>query len=256
MLLRRTLLAAVLLVTATVVAVASPVSPAGADPAKDPVIVVAGFTTGPLIEPGYAPFLGRLRADGYDAELVAYPDYGLGDIADHAARLRDRVTAVKARTGASKVDLVGHSMGGLVSRYYVKYLGGTSHVDSLIMLGTPNYGTAIANVATFLGFGSCVGITACEQMAAGSSFLNALNAGDDTLGSVRYTAISTVAETTVLPYTSVFLANDGNIANIRVQSQCWLRFPGHLGLILDGAVYDGVRDALRNERVRMNCWAW
>lgn len=255
MLLRRTFMAAALLVTATVVAVASPVSPAGAAPAKDPVIVVAGFTTGPLIEPGYAPFLARLRADGYDAELMSYHDYGIGDIADQSARLRDRVAAVKARTGASKVDLVAHSMGGLVSRYYIKNLGGTSHVDSLIMLGTPNYGTAIANVGTFLGLGNCIGITACQQMAIGSDFLNALNAGDDTPGSVRYTSISTAVEAVVIPYTSAFLANDGNIANIRVQSQCLFRFPGHLGLILDGAVYDGVRDALRNQSVRMNCFA-
>jgi triacylglycerol esterase/lipase EstA (alpha/beta hydrolase family) len=252
MLLRRIFAAVSVLATLLVFA---PSGPASASTAKDPVIVVAGFTTGPLIVPGYWPLIERLEGDGYHVDLLSYPDYGTGDIRTQANRLSALVADVKARTGATKVDLVAHSMGGLVSREYIKNLGGTAHVDSLIMLGTPNYGTSIANIATFLTFGTCIGITACEQMARGSSFLNALNSGDDTPGAVRYTAISTKAEQVVLPYTSVFLANDGNIANITVQNQCWNRWPDHLGLILSGSVYDGVRDALRGETVRMNCLA-
>ena len=92
-------------------------------------------------------------------------------------------------------------------------------------------------------------------MAVGSSFLNNLNAGDDTPGNVKYTSIATSVDEVVFPYKNSFLANDGNIANITVQNQCWLRFPGHLGLIIDGAVADGVQDALRHETVRMNCFA-
>jgi triacylglycerol esterase/lipase EstA (alpha/beta hydrolase family) len=242
-------------VLATLLVLAPSGSSANAAVAKDPVIVVAGFTTGPLVVPGYWPLIQRLEGDGYHVDLLSYPDYGTGDIRTQAGRLAALVADVKSRTGAAKVDLVAHSMGGLVSREYIKNLGGTTHVDSLIMLGTPNYGTSIANIATFLTFGTCIGITACEQMARGSSFLDALNSGDDTPGAVRYTAISTKAEQVVLPYTSVFLANDGNIANITVQNQCWNRWPDHLGLIVSGTVYDGVRDALRGETVRMNCLA-
>lgn len=233
-----------------------PSSSAAAAPAKDPVVIVPGFTTGPIIATGYLPLRDRLRSAGYDVTLLAYPDYGLGDIRNNSALLAATVASVKARTGAAKVDLVSHSMGGLVSRHFVKSLGGSSSVDSLIMLGTPNYGTNLANIAEFLTFGSCIGITSCEQMARGSGFLNTLNAGDDTIGSVRYTSIATKVDLVVTPYTSSFLANDGNIANIAVQNQCFARLPGHLGLILDGAVADGIRDALRNETVRMNCFAW
>jgi triacylglycerol lipase len=43
--------------------------------------------------------------------------------------------------------------------------------------------------------------------------------------------------------------------NVLVQSQCPLRVVAHLGLALDGTVYDGVRDALRAEAVRLDCWA-
>lgn len=242
----------VIAVLATAMGIASP---AQAAPAKDPVVIVPGFTTGPIVAGGYEPLAARLRSAGYDVTVMWYPDYGFGDIHENAARLGTVVASVQARTGAVKVDLVAHSMGGLVSRDYVKTLGGSSRVDSLIMMGTPNYGTALANLADFFFFGNCIGITACQQMAAGSSYLNALNAGDDTIGSVRYTSIATKVDAIVVPYTTSFLANDGNIANIAVQNQCFLRFPGHLGLILDGAVADGVQDALRGETVRMNCFA-
>lgn len=253
MVVRRLLVVAAVL-AATLVALL-PSSPASAAPAKDPVVIVPGFTTGPVIDTGYIPLRDRLRSSGYDVTMLVYPDYGLGDIRTNSQRLANTIASVRARTGAAKVDLVAHSMGGLVSRYYIKSLGGSSSVDSLIMMGTPNYGTSLANVASFLTFGSCIGIEACNQMAAGSSFLASLNAGDDTIGSVRYTSIATKVDLVVTPYGNAFLANDGNIANITVQNQCFLRLPGHLGLIFDGAVADGVRDALRNETVRMNCFA-
>ena len=252
MLVRRLLVVAAIL-AATLTALL-PSSPAGAA-AADPVVIVPGFTTGPVIDTGYIPLRDRLRSAGYDVTVLVYPDYGLGDIRTNSQRLANTIASVRARTGAAKVDLVAHSMGGLVSRYYIKNLGGAATVDSLIMMGTPNYGTSLANVASFLTFGSCVGIDACNQMASGSSFLNDPNAGDDTIGSVRYTSIATSVDLVVTPYKNAFLANDGNIANITVQSQCLLRLPGHLGLIFDGAVADGVKDALRNETVRMNCFA-
>lgn len=251
----RTLATLVAALTLTVGLALGSSAPASAAPAKDPVIIVPGFTTGPILEPGYYPLRSRLQSAGYDVTLISYPDYGLGDIAANAQRLASTVASVRARTGAARVDLVAHSMGGLVSRTYVKNLGGAATVDSLIMMGTPNYGTALANVASFFTFGTCVGITACEQMAAGSSFLAALNAGDDTIGSVRYTSIATIIDEIVFPYTTAFLARDGNIQNVTVQAQCPFRYPGHLTLITDGAVANGVLDALRGESVRMSCWA-
>jgi triacylglycerol esterase/lipase EstA (alpha/beta hydrolase family) len=248
---RRLLVAVALLATVLVGAA----RPSGAATAKDPVVIVPGFTTGPIISVGYEPLAARLRDAGYDVTMLVYPDYGFGDIHANAVRLANLVSSVRARTGAARVDLVAHSMGGLVSRDYVKNLGGSATVDSLIMMGTPNYGTSVANIASFFLLGDCAGITACQQMARGSSYLAALNAGDDTIGSVRYTSIATKVDEVVVPYSTAFLAADGNIANIAVQNQCALRLPMHLGLILDGAVADGVKDALRGESVRMNCWA-
>jgi triacylglycerol lipase len=232
--------------TATAVAQATP----------DPVVIVAGTSANqPVAEVFYAPLAARLRSDGFRPHIFGLPGGGLGDIADTAAALASFVDSVRAQSGAARVDLVGHSQGGLVSRYFVKNLGGAAEVDSLVSLGAPHYGTAVANLAAFFGLGNCLGVVACQQMAVGSDFLNALNAGDDTIGAVVYTNIVTVFDELVQPYRNGHLANDGNNTNVTVQAQCLLRIVGHLGLALDGAVYDGVRDALRHQSVRLNCFA-
>ena len=69
---------------------------------------------------------GAARADGYQAFIFGLPDSGLGDIADAAHALNTFADGCTAQTGSAKVDLIGHSQGGMVSRYYIKYLGGAT----------------------------------------------------------------------------------------------------------------------------------
>jgi len=228
-----------------------PATPAVAAPkAADPVVIVAG-TFGPAIF--YEPLAARMRADGYQVSIFQLTDLGTGDIAVTARDLGDFVAGVRADTGAAKVDLVGHSQGGLVARQYVKFNDGESSVDSVISLGAPHYGTTIANIADFFGGGDCAGIVACQQMATGSDFVNALNEGDDTVGSINYTNIYTSLDELVRPVENAAL-EDG-AANVRVQSQCPVRVVAHIGLATDGTVYDGVRDALAGAPIELNCIA-
>ncbi|MCX7621514.1 MAG: alpha/beta fold hydrolase [Acidimicrobiales bacterium] len=235
-------------------ALAVPSALGAATPPKNPVIIVAG-TLSPAI--ANEPLAARMRADGWKVWIFQLPGLGLGDIHQTAAALGPVVDSVRAQTGSAKVDLVGHSQGGLVARDYVKSYGGSTKVDKVIGLGAPNYGTAVANLATFLGLGDCLGVTACAQMAVGSSYLASLNAGDDSIGSVRYYNIATKLDELVQPYSNAFLnAADGNIYNAAIQDQCWLRVVGHAGLILDGTAYSGVKYALEgNAGLRFNCWA-
>jgi triacylglycerol esterase/lipase EstA (alpha/beta hydrolase family) len=245
---RRTIVAVVLAIVLS--ALALPAGSAAAAPVKDPVVIVAG-TLSPAI--AVEPLAARLRADGYRVWIYELPGLGLGDIGQTSVPLGALVDQVRAQTGASRVDLVGHSQGGLVARYYVKNLGGSAMVDRVISLGAPHYGTAVANLVAFFGFGNCAGVVACQQMAIGSSFLNNLNAGPDVISPVEYTNIYTAYDELVQPAANATL-KDG-ATNVKVQSQCWLRVVGHVGLILDGTVYDGVHDALRDQPVRMNCFA-
>jgi len=235
---------------------ATSASSAGAVVARDPVIIVAGTFAGEgTASVYYAPLAARLRADGYQAFIFGLPGGGLGDIAETSQALKVFAGQVRAQTGAARVDLVGHSQGGLVGRYYIKYLGGVNEVDSMISLGAPDYGTSLANLATLLGLGSCLGVTACQQMAIGSSFLADLNAGDDTIGNVDYTNVASTFDEIVTPYWNAFLNNDGNNHNVLVQSPCFLRVVDHLGLPLDGTVYSGIQDALAHRSIALNCFA-
>jgi triacylglycerol esterase/lipase EstA (alpha/beta hydrolase family) len=249
-------LVAIVVVALTAATVGPAAPPAHAAPAKDPVIIVAGTGAGiGIANVFYAPMALRLAVDGYDPYIFPLPGFGLGDIADTAQALNTFADQVRAQTGAARVDLIGHSQGGIVGRYYIKNLGGAAEVDSMISLGAPHYGTAVANLAKLLGLGNCIGIVACQQMAIGSSFLANLNAGDDTIGNVSYTNIVSRFDEIVVPYTTGFLANDGNNKNVVVQSPCFLRIVGHIGLATDGTVYSGISDALRHAPITLNCFA-
>ncbi|MGY3518105.1 esterase/lipase family protein [Micromonospora sp. PTRAS2] len=218
--------------------------------AANPVIVVAGLSTPAL---GYEPLAARLRADGFRVSIFQLPGLGFGDIADSARAFSAYVDQVRAATGAARVDLVAHSEGGLVSRYLIRNLGGGTKVGRYVSLGTPHYGTYVADIAKFLGLGSCLGIVACQQMAIGSSFLTALNDGDDTPGDVRWTAVRTLQDELVRPVDNATLADGAT--NVLIQSWCPLRLVGHLGLVLDGTTYTVVRGALTDSPVRPDCYA-
>ncbi|RFU86305.1 alpha/beta fold hydrolase [Streptomyces triticagri] len=66
------------------------------------------------------------------------------DIRTAAELLARHVEEVCLRTGQRQVDIVGHSLGGLIARYYVQRLGGDTRVRTLVTLGTPHGGTAVA----------------------------------------------------------------------------------------------------------------
>ncbi|SCL15784.1 Triacylglycerol esterase/lipase EstA, alpha/beta hydrolase fold [Micromonospora nigra] len=218
--------------------------------AGNPVIVVGGLSG---IATVYQPLAARLRADGYRVWIYQLPNLGLGDITDSARAFSTFVGQVRASTGAAKVDVVAHSEGGLVSRYYIKSLGGASAVGRYVSLGSPQYGTYVANIVKFLGLGSCAGIVACQQMSIGSTFLAGLNAGDDTPGAVRWTAVRTLQDELVRPVDNARLADGAT--NVLIQASCPLRVVGHLALVLDGTTYTVIRQALRDQAIRPNCFA-
>ncbi len=251
-----TMLVAGLLAALAPMAAASAAPRGATEATRDPVIIVAGTLAGQtLAGVYYEPLAARLRADGYDVTIFGLPGSGLGDIGTISGNLASKVAAVRARTGAARVDLIGHSQGGLVIRHFLKYRGGASVVDSAISLGAPHYGAAVANLLTLLGLGTCAGVVACRQMTIGSPFLAALNAGDDTIGNVRYTNIASVNDGIVQPFTTSFLNDDGNNTNVKVQKQCPLRSVGHVALPYDGTVYSGIQDALAHRAITLNCFA-
>jgi triacylglycerol lipase len=225
-------------------------SAAVATATANPVIVVGGLIG---VSVAYEPIAARLRADGFRVSIYQLPGLGFGDITESARAFAGYVDQVRAATGAARVDLVTHSEGGLVSRWYVKFLGGADKVARYISLGSPQQGTYVANILRFIGLGSCAGIVACQQMSVGSAFLANLNGGDDTPGAVRWTTVRTNQDELVLPIGNAALADGAT--NVLVQAWCPLRLVGHVGLAFDGTTYTVVRQALTDAPIRPNCFA-
>lgn len=112
-------------------------------------------------------------------------------ISTYAKRLKDIIDVVKERAGRNKVNIVAHSMGGLVARDYIRQFGSNS-VHKLIMIGTPNHGLYgdVANLCDSIWSGGDGNSwIECSEMTAGSSFLNRLNSGDETPGDTKYYTI-------------------------------------------------------------------
>ncbi len=199
-----------------------------------------------LVNNGYCVFaLNYGAADGSDALGV----YGIGDIAQSAQQLATFVDQVLSATGANQVDIVGHSQGGMMPRYYIKYLGGSSLVHTLVGLAPSNNGTTIDGLTAVAGYlpdaNQFVGAacTACAQQKVGSSFLENLNAGGDTVAGVNYTVIESRYDEVVTPYTSAFLSGP-DVTNITLQDQCSLDFGEHLSMPYDHIADIDVLNAL------------
>ena len=140
---------------------------------------------------------------------------GLAPVADSAAELRTFVEqVVLPRTGATQVDLVGHSLGGMMPRYYIKFLGGYTKVRHLVGIAPSNHGSTLdglSGIGTFLGITALLGrgTPSLADQAQGSAFMKKMDtcpfglpAADICAGDpVKYTVIQTTQDRIVTPYT-------------------------------------------------------
>ncbi|MFJ8542479.1 esterase/lipase family protein [Streptomyces sp. NPDC093586] len=205
--------------TATAPAVST--RPAGTDArplsTSTPVVFVHGYTGNAS---NWVTAMNVFRLNGWSgSRLFAYEYNSYGDNVTNARGLASFVDNVKARTGASKVAVVNHSMGGLVSQYYLKVLGGNTSVSHLASIAGANHGTTSA--------GACLIYTTCRQMYPGSSFISQISAGDETPGSTRYATWYSACDGIIIPFTSTRLSGATN-NNVACQT--------HLGFLADPLV--------------------
>jgi triacylglycerol esterase/lipase EstA (alpha/beta hydrolase family) len=202
--------------------------PLAATPAQaashDPVVFVHGLSSD---SSSWDSWIADFKADGYtSSELWAWSyDWTKSNVTT-ASQLSTYIQSVLSQTGASKVDLVVHSMGALNSRYYLKNLGGTSYVDDFVSVAGVNHGTSVASLCGWL-------YTSCQEMTTGSSFLTALNSGDETPGSVSYAAYWSNCDAAIDPDSSALLSGATNVG---------VGCISHTDMNDDYGVYQQVRD--------------
>lgn len=208
------------------------VAPVKADTdGKNPVVFVHGFSdvkSDLFGKSNFVPLIDYLVSQGWSRDrlyTIQYSD-AFGSNVRNANELNDFVNNVLAQTGSQKVDLVAHSMGGLSTRYYIKNLGGADKVGSLVTLGSPHYGAPLAYLVNYTAGG--------QEMIPGSAFLQALNSGDLTPGSVNYTSIYTYPDEMV-PYGNCEVSGWNNIGG-------WYNM--HLTMLFHSSVHSYVKNNL------------
>lgn len=218
---KRPLIVNVLLAALTsIITVLVPLQPVHAAD-RQPIVFVHGFSGSAS---NWDTMISRFKADGYaSSELFAWQYDTSQSNVTTASQLATYIDSVRQQTGSAAVDVVTHSMGGLSSRYYLKNLDGQPEVDDWVSLGGPNHGTTTANLCFQ---------TSCGEMRIGSSFLTALNSGDETPGSVSYGTFWSSCDETINPDDSVLLSGASN---------SYVGCVGHLALLSNLGTYQGVR---------------
>lgn len=180
-----------------------------------PVILIHGTISSKNV---WQNLVLRLREDDF---VVFSPDYGVHgtqDIPTSAQDIGAYIEQVLAATGAEAVDIVGHSQGGLLARYWINELGGEDYVHHLITLGAPHQGTTLMGMlgnmfttdmsqrvaaATIRRIFGAAGM----QQVIGSPLMETLAASPETRNHIRYTCYATRNDATVVPHENAFLGD-------------------------------------------------
>jgi len=199
--------------------------------AGTPILLIHGIMDNRSV---FTVFRRALRRRGFG--VVHAVNYGLftGDLRHAAHELAGHVERLCEATGADKLHIVGHSLGGVIARYYVQRMNGSARVDTLVTLGSPHSGTLGAHlIPTALG----------RQLRPGSPPLTELT-GPAPGCTTRFLVVWSRMDQMVVPQRNARLQHpDLDVVQLE------LRDVGHLALPLDGRVVRWVVDTLSRRHV-------
>ncbi|MFE2040142.1 esterase/lipase family protein [Streptomyces sp. NPDC059477] len=217
--------------TGATASIPSPTAPEGArrlpTEAKPPVVLLHGF-----IDNRSVFVLLRRYLAQHGRQRVVSLNYSplTCDIRTAAELLGRHIEGICERTGSDRVDIVGHSLGGLIARYYAQRLGGDARVRTLVTLGTPHSGTRVAPLADAHPI--------VRQMRPGSEVIEEL-ARPAPGCRTRFVSFWSDLDHLMDPLETACLDHPDLLAhNVRVSGI------GHLALPVHPAVANGIRQAL------------
>ncbi len=156
---------------------------------RNSVVLVHGIFDTYRVFDRMASYLRENGWQTYSLDLI--PNNGDKGLDELAQQVADYIAS--NFTPTESLDLVGFSMGGIVSRYYLQRLGGIKRIQRLVAISAPNHGTAIAYFPQNIG---------SKQMRPRSQFLQDLNRDLAILEEINYTCIWTPFDLMILPATS------------------------------------------------------
>ncbi len=181
-----------------------------------PIILIPGYSANRGYFFPYAYFLNKAGFKVYTMPPVPF----YCNIYYQSEILGRKVDQILEETGASKVILVGHSMGGLIARYYVQRFGGDSKTAKIITISTPHRGTKIS----VFGFGY-----SAKEMVPNSKFLKDINSDvSKYFKKVPLVSLGTTEDNLVVPYGNSFA---------KIGKKYKLNFLGHNAMMFSMKVF-------------------
>lgn len=153
---------------------------------RNPVLLIHGIFDTKAI---FKTMTTHLTKKGWDIHsLNLIPNDGRFGLEALAQQITDYIT--QTFPPEQPIDLIGFSMGGIISRYYVQRLGGIERVQRLITISSPHHGTLTGYLYPTL---------AASQMRSNSPFLQDLNRDLEILNSINFTSIWTPLDGMIVP---------------------------------------------------------
>lgn len=223
---------------------------------------------------GFCVYGANLGYDPNNLVTQLEPDlYGTGDVEETTKQLYEFVKTVQRRTGAKKVDIIGHSQGGLLIRNLITNYAPHA-IRVAIMLGGTHNGSTMSGLTTLAKPFLPDGVTAITapitgpavgQQMVGSHFMNELNKHPNTSPGVTYVVLVSPDDTQATPYKSGFLkpVKGSKVYNVDVKGYCHVPAdheidhsdlhidPIALSLIYWGVSYSTYKNALPNCAMRL-----
>lgn len=198
------------------------------DPDRVPVLLIHGFLCNQAV---WRPMARRLARRGHSVAAVTLTP-AFGSIDDYSAQIAGAVNTLRAQAGGSRIAVIGHSMGGLAARAWLRNAGpdADDSVAAVITLGTPHGGTLQARHAR---------LPNVLQMRRNSDWLQALRADEPAERYRRFTVIRSWQDNVVIPQGAQTLAGARDIALTGI---------GHLGLACHPQAMEHVCEALDRAR--------
>lgn len=201
--------------------------------AGTPILLVHGIMDNRSV---FAVFRRTLRRRGFGAVHAVNYSLWTGDIRAAARQLRRHVEQVCEQAGTDRVHIVGHSLGGMIARYYVQRMGGSAVVDTLVTLGSPHRGTLAAHL---------VPTPLARQLRPGSDLMHELALPAPGCPT-RFLVVWSRLDHMVVPQRNARLSHP----DLDVE-QLELRDVGHLSLPIDPrTVHWVVTNLVRSDRAR------
>ena len=202
-------------------------------PVRNPVVLVHGLTDTNAIFRTMTAYLATHGWNVYSLDLI--PSNGDRPLDYLAEQIAEFVANTLPQD--QPFDLVGFSMGGIVSRYYVQRLGGIERVQRFITIASPHNGTITAYLSQRPG---------CVQMRPYSSFLNDLNRDVQMLGKLSFTSVWTPMDLMIVPASSSQLPV-GKSLQVTVPLHSWM-VTNSKGLeVVANALKEPVRESLADK---------